>query len=206
MFSHLSRWIGMTLLSLSFVSTGHALPHPLEGQFTARLNQVEVLQAQEIEAVWTISQEGRERLEQLKMAGAECAHKGRGLYRCRRFLELATLPQRLIERLDQQWTSARLTLGQAERSELLFKGEGIEEHLVFQPGTLTTAQGEQHWSEWRYFYGLNQLEKIQPGQDAPSPYSFVRQGRTLELIKSMAVTLDRFRFQQWLVALPFDED
>lgn len=176
----------------------------LEGDYQAKLDQSSVMTAYEVEAVWTLNQAGQSRLEYLrKELKASCSHVGRGLYRCQRFIE-RTMPQKIQERIAKNFAGAHLVMSPESLIELLYKGEEIEEYLVHQNGVMTTPHSSQNFENWRYFFGMNDLEKIQAGKLNPSPYSFVRRGDVLDLVLSESITLDRFRFQVWLVSLPFE--
>jgi hypothetical protein len=178
----------------------------LEGTYRAQLAETSVLSAYEVEAVWTLGQAGIDRLEYLKRElNATCQHTSRGLYRCQRFIE-RLIPARIQERIARDFTGANLVMRPAESVELLYQGDDIEEYLVTQEGIMSTPLERQNFSTWRYFFGRNDLQKIQAGEKNPTPYSFVRVGDTLQLVRSESTTLDRFRFQIWVVTVPFKRE
>lgn len=178
----------------------------LEGHYRARVQDSSVLSAYEVESVWTLAQAGKDRLEYLKREQkASCIHINRGLYRCHSFIE-RILPTQIQERIARDFSDSNLVMQPETGVELFFKGEGIEEYLVTQNGELTTPRSTQIFSTWRYFFGRNELQKIQAGVLNPTPYSFVREGDTLQLVSNFSMTLDQFRFQMWIVKIPFNRE
>jgi len=193
------------VLALTFPLKAHDLDI-LNGVYRSQINNASALSAYEVEVVWTLGQTGKDRLEELRREyKASCQHISRGQYRCQRFID-RVLPDTISKRIAETYSQAHLKMEAESLVELLFKGEEVEEYLVTQIGMMTTNHKSEEFSSWRYFFGRSELEKIQAGEKNPSPYSFVREGNTLNLTLSQSLTFDRFRFQVWIISLPFSKE
>lgn len=199
-------FIATSLISIIF-SFGPAWSKPLSplvGNYDVTVESIKAVVAYEVESVWTLSNEGKERLEYLKdQYNASCSHIQRSLYRCQRSLDLNEIPSNIEERLVNNWAYSKIHFWPATKSEILFEGEVVKEYLVEQIGEFEIKGQQQTFQEWRYFFGEAELEKVQAGSRSPSPYSFIRNNNQLNLILSESTTLDRFRFQVWVVSIPF---
>jgi hypothetical protein len=172
----------------------------LDGHFK-REGDLKLMLAYRVEQVYTMTEQGKARLSELRGLGHECRVITSSHYACKSFLELESVPQNIKMRIENKYQNQVVSFGVLRATpEVINKGEHYTEYLVPQTFSFKGSSKDNY----RYFES-DEVDKISAGTNVPADFSFVVESEDELSIVEQTGTNERFVLTMYLVKIPFQK-
>ena len=192
----LSLFLFCAITSSSIAATP---PPKFDGTFSFGQDS-QAIQGKRYEVVYSFTQEGRKRLQELYTKNYACENKGREIYLCSKFFRLEENPESLAKaetRQEEKLAGTKVIFFEREGSpKLLVESEILEEWEIQQP---VEVLGKK-FSKFRFLRSQG-MQKLFFGEVAEE--SFLYDGSRLLHYATQSVTLNKEQRDVYLVQSPF---
>lgn len=179
-------------------------PTPLVGDFTYQ-GEMRPIRKIEVEAVHTISKNGKARLVELKDRSFKCQHVNRGTYRCSQASDLALVEDWARRRIENQMLVKRVSFEKASGVENLVDNEDYKSWRI--QGEVDTAVGQYSEYLWSWTPTLSKVTVADEDQpDLPRLYFNFETESQLNQQTVVHKTLDRNRFESHVIQMVFAKE